>query len=139
MSGRRLGGGRILGSGKGLAPAASSAVSFRVGSPFAASEATPSLNNSSLGSSPASGQPPTSSHDLISKISLEEPSGNSKTEPSGLLCPICNEEMVRRMTYRLHTCKLEYHTNLKAVDPSATQQVSSYLFEYSLSICLRTF
>lgn len=88
MSGRKLGGGRILGSGKGLAPRTPPGSSAqRATSPSAPSDSTLSLNSSSAASGPDPMQ------DLASNISLGGPSKvASSTE---LVCPICEEEMVR--------------------------------------------
>ena len=95
MSGRKLGGGRILGNGKGLAPPAPPSAQQRATSPFAPSESTLSITSSSI--SPPVSSPPAiidvPAQDLASNISL----GASKPAASGskLSCPICEEEMVR--------------------------------------------
>lgn len=104
MSGRKLGGGRVLGSGKGLlAPPTAAAASpsvHRATSPYAPSDSTLSIG--SIGdsvASPASGSPEASSplpsfgQDLASNISLGGPS-SSTAAGNRLVCPICDEEMV---------------------------------------------
>ncbi|GJC94638.1 FYVE zinc finger [Colletotrichum higginsianum] len=96
MSGRKLGGGRILGSGKGLAPPTPPAVQGhrRTPSPFAPSESTLSLNSSSA-SPPVSSPLPDFAQDLTSNISVGGPS-RTATAGSKLVCPICEEEMVEQ-------------------------------------------
>lgn len=98
MTGRKLGGGRILGSGKGLAPSVAPGGSSpslpRVGSPVPPSDASNDLN--SLSGSPApSASLPDLSQDLATNISVGRQASSSKTDSQKLLCPICNEEMVR--------------------------------------------
>ncbi|OLN81305.1 Vacuolar segregation protein PEP7 [Colletotrichum chlorophyti] len=93
MSGRKLGGGRILGSGKGLAPPTPPPIAHqRTPSPFAPSESTLSLNSSSA-SPPVSSPLPDFPQDLASNISVGGPSRSAATS-SKLVCPICEEEMV---------------------------------------------
>ncbi len=102
MSSRRLGGGRVLGSGKGLAPPppASPANGARASSPFAPpsdAESTVSMHsrNSTQNSiSPLSSSPlPDFSQDLTANISLAGPS-NGAAASNELLCPICGDQMV---------------------------------------------
>ncbi|KAJ0383120.1 hypothetical protein COL922a_011144 [Colletotrichum nupharicola] len=104
MSGRKLGGGRILGSGKGLAPPTPPAVHGRghqrTPSPFAPSESTLSLNSSSA-SPPVSSPLPDYSQDLTSNISVGGPSRSSATS-SKLVCPICDEEMLTLLQLNRH-------------------------------------
>lgn len=108
MSGRKLGGGRVLGSGKGLlAPPTAAAASpsvHRSTSAYAPSDSTLSIG--SIGdsvASPASESPETSSpfpgfgQDLASNISLGGPS-SSAAAGNRLVCPICDEEMVRPLS-----------------------------------------
>ncbi|KAJ0309614.1 hypothetical protein COL516b_002863 [Colletotrichum fioriniae] len=85
MSGRKLGGGRILGSGKGLAPPTPPAINGhqRTPSPFAPSESTLSLNSSSA-SPPVSSPLPDFAQDLGSNISVGGPS-RAATSSSKLL------------------------------------------------------
>lgn len=121
---RRLGGGRILGSGsKGLAPPSSSsstpapgganprrasANTARAVSPFPPSESSVSVGSyHSRLSSPNSLSPPLSStlppfaQDLVSHVSLTGPS-NRASSSGGLVCPICNEEMVTLLQLNRH-------------------------------------
>ncbi|KAK7450787.1 FYVE zinc finger [Colletotrichum acutatum] len=102
MSGRKLGGGRILGSGKGLAPPTSPAINGhqRTPSPFAPSESTLSLNSSSA-SPPISSPLPDFAQDLGSNISVGGPS-RAATSSSKLVCPICEEEMLTLLQLNRH-------------------------------------
>lgn len=88
MSGRKLGGGRILGSGKSLAPPAPPAHHRSSSDLISPSESTLSL--SSTGTSPL---PENTSQDLSSRVSLENGRGVTAAS-SKLVCPICSEEMV---------------------------------------------
>ena len=87
MSARKLGGGRVLGSGRSLSPA------------------YPPRNSSLLSPTPSfvsvssSSQPSTDAQDLSSRISLDQSDGDSSAAAAlaastRLVCPICNEEMV---------------------------------------------
>jgi rabenosyn-5 len=99
MSGRKLGGGRVLGSGKNLSPNPSPLSKQRHTSLL-----SPSASSISLNSSASTSTPPTDNHDqdLVSRISLEQSNGSSSNgaasaaarASSKLVCPICNEEMV---------------------------------------------
>ncbi|KAK7982044.1 FYVE zinc finger [Apiospora saccharicola] len=111
MASRKLGGGRVLGSGKGLQPppppptaAAASPSVQRATSYYAQSDSTASLG--SIGDSlvsPASGSPGSSSplpdfpQDLTSRVSLAGPSAGA-SNGSKLVCPICEEEMTLQLT-----------------------------------------
>ncbi|KAI0007672.1 FYVE zinc finger protein [Xylariaceae sp. FL0662B] len=106
MSGRKLGGGRILGNGKGLAPPAPPAVKHRE---RAASPSAPSIDSTLSNGSPAESSisPGTSSplpgfaQDLTSNISLGGPS-NGGHAGSKLVCPICDEEMLTLLQLNRH-------------------------------------
>ncbi|TDZ37999.1 Vacuolar segregation protein pep7 [Colletotrichum trifolii] len=100
MSGRKLGGGRILGNGKGLAPPTPPAVQShrRTSSPFAPSESTLSLNSSSA-SPPVSSPLPDFPQDLASNINV---GGPSRSPSSKLVCPICEEEMLTLLQLNRH-------------------------------------
>ncbi|KEY74059.1 hypothetical protein S7711_02649 [Stachybotrys chartarum IBT 7711] len=100
MSGRKLGGGRILGSGKGLAPPTPPSAS-RATSPFAPSESTVSLGSSSI-SPPASGSLPDVGPDLGASISVGIQAKGNAPDPSQLICPICNEEMLTLLQLNRH-------------------------------------
>ncbi|OAA74369.1 Zinc finger, FYVE/PHD-type [Akanthomyces lecanii RCEF 1005] len=98
MSGRRLGGGRILGSGKGLAPPPAAP---RAPSPLAPSDSTVSIGSSSL-SPPISGSLPDIGQDIVSSISVGAQPKAGLSSDGGLLCPICNEEMVTLLQLNRH-------------------------------------
>lgn len=88
MSTRRLGGGRILGSGKNLSPAAAALP------PRTTSLQSPSASSISVNSSVSTSTDP---QDLNSRVSFDQIEDNgSPAAPaaSTLFCPICNEEMV---------------------------------------------
>lgn len=101
MSGRKLGGGRILGTGKGLAPPAPPAIHL---------SASPSDSTLSIGSPDASisaGTPsplPGFTQDLTSAISIGTGGGPSNGGPasSRLVCPICDEEMLTLLQLNRH-------------------------------------
>ncbi|KAM0284026.1 hypothetical protein ACHAQH_002221 [Verticillium albo-atrum] len=101
MSGRKLGGGRVLGSGKGLAPPTTSAVRQRAASPFAPSESTMSITSSSTSPPISSPAPDFAAQDLTSNISLGGPS-KSVANSSKLVCPICEEEMMTLLQLNRH-------------------------------------
>lgn len=88
MSGRKLGGGRILGNGKSLAPPAPPAHQRSSSDLISPSESTLSLSSS--GTSPL---PEQIGQDLGSRVSLEN-GGGVTAASSKLVCPICSEEMV---------------------------------------------
>lgn len=102
MSGRKLGGGRILGSGRGLAPPAPPAHQRRTSDLISPSESTLSL--SSRGSSGIVTSPlPDHSQDLSAAVSLKNGGPVVSAASSKLVCPICNEEMVSCPSYGLLT------------------------------------
>ncbi|KAI0188612.1 VAC1 protein [Xylaria flabelliformis] len=103
MSGRKLGGGRVLGSGKGLAPPVSPAVRReRATSPSAPSDSTRSLGSPAASLSPSTSSPlPDFAQDLTSNISLAGPSDVANAS-SKLVCPICNEEMLTLLQLNRH-------------------------------------
>ncbi|PKS05957.1 hypothetical protein jhhlp_007790 [Lomentospora prolificans] len=105
MSGRKLGGGRILGSGKGLAPpkpanAPSPSPLQRVGSPLP-SDASLDPNSSDNSPAPSTGLPDFS-QDLATHISIGRQGKASESSSQKLLCPICNEEMVTLLQLNQH-------------------------------------
>ncbi|KAI0376314.1 FYVE zinc finger-domain-containing protein [Hypomontagnella monticulosa] len=103
MSGRKLGGGRILGSGKGLAPPAPPAIQReRAASPSAPSDSTLSIGSPAASTSPGTPSPlPDFAQDLTSNISLGGPS-NGAQSGSKLVCPICDEEMLTLLQLNRH-------------------------------------
>lgn len=108
MSGRKLGGGRIIGSGKGLAPPQplqSQARAPRATSPYAPSD---SSSLSQYSNSQNSISPPSSSplpdfgpQDLASRISIGGPS-NGDPASARLVCPICDDEMLTLLQLNRH-------------------------------------
>lgn len=102
MSGRKLGGGRILGSGKGLAPPAPPSIQReRAASPSAPSDSTLSIGSPSTSISPGTSPLPDFSQDLTSNISLGGPSNGGQLG-SRLVCPICDEEMMTLLQLNRH-------------------------------------
>ncbi|KAI0173138.1 VAC1 protein [Hypoxylon sp. FL1284] len=103
MSGRKLGGGRILGSGKGLAPPTASAIQReRASSPVAPSDSTLSIGSPTTSVSLGSPSPlPEYGQDLTSNISLGGPSNGGQAS-SKLVCPICEEEMLTLLQLNRH-------------------------------------
>ncbi|CAN8101738.1 unnamed protein product [Discula destructiva] len=106
MTGRKLGGGRILGSGSGLAPPQPAAKARRAPSPYAPSDAsTVSLSNSQASVSPPSSSTPVPEfgpQDLTSRISIGGPSNGSARASQRLVCPICEEEMLTLLQLNRH-------------------------------------
>lgn len=100
MSSRKLGGGRILGSGKGLAPPTPPSAP-RVGSPLAPSESTVSMASSSLSPPPSAGLPPLG-QDIGVSITVGVPGKGGPVDSTGLVCPICNEEMMTLLQLNRH-------------------------------------
>ncbi|TGO90859.1 hypothetical protein BPOR_0048g00080 [Botrytis porri] len=102
MSSRKLGGGRILGSGKSLAPPAPPAQQ-RSSSFITPSESTLSLSSTHSISPLATSPLPNDSQDLRSRVSLENGRSSSVTAvTSKLLCPICSEEMMTLLQLNRH-------------------------------------
>ncbi|KAI1453844.1 VAC1 protein [Annulohypoxylon moriforme] len=107
MSGRKLGGGRILGNGKGLAPPAPQAIRRereRAASPSghsAPSDSTLSIGSPAASLSPGTSPLPDFAQDLTSNISLGGPSNGSQSG-SKLVCPICEEEMLTLLQLNRH-------------------------------------
>ncbi|KAF7561796.1 hypothetical protein G7046_g2346 [Stylonectria norvegica] len=99
MSGRKLGGGRILGSGKGLAPP-TPPNAFGSGSSLAPSESSLSLDSSSM-SPPVTGGLPLG-QDIGASISVGAQGKGGASGSTGLVCPICNEEMLTLLQLNRH-------------------------------------
>ena len=90
---RALGGGRVLGSGKSLAPPVANKQQQSIPSPGLLS---PSESSVSLGSYTSSTQISTENEDLASRVALDE-HGSAQAAAAAsprMVCPICNEEMV---------------------------------------------
>lgn len=97
---RSLGGGRVLGSGRSLSPAASP-------QPPALHRRNPSLlspSASSLSLSSQTSHSPASTaetrEDIGSKVLLGPGENAAASASSRLVCPICNEDMVRHCLRR---------------------------------------
>ena len=91
MSARKLGGGRVLGSGKTPSP------SVAISSKGNLSLLSPTTSSISLSSSASTTPLSTEAQDLSSRISLDQNDGISAAAAaasSRLMCPICNEDMV---------------------------------------------
>ncbi|TAQ84290.1 hypothetical protein B7494_g7380 [Chlorociboria aeruginascens] len=101
MPARHLGGGRILGSGKSLAPPAVSAHHQRSSSLISPSESTLSLSSRDSASPLATSPLPDLGQDLGSRVQLES-GGPSSAAPSKLVCPICTEEMMTLLQLNRH-------------------------------------
>ncbi|KAI0481945.1 VAC1 protein [Xylariaceae sp. FL0804] len=103
MSARKLGGGRILGSGKGLAPPTPPAIRReRAPSPSAPSDSTLSIGSPAGSLSPGSLSPmPDFAQDLVSNVSLGGPS-SARDAASRLVCPICDDEMLTLLQLNRH-------------------------------------
>ncbi|KAL9035397.1 MAG: hypothetical protein Q9180_004884 [Flavoplaca navasiana] len=109
MAPRKLGGGRVLGSGKNLSPAAA-APPVR-----STSLQSPSVSSVSVNSSVSTSTDP---QDISARISFEQnddKNGNTAAilPRSTLVCPICNEEMVTLLQLNRHLD--DNHKNLEEV------------------------
>ncbi|CAI6330456.1 unnamed protein product [Periconia digitata] len=101
-SGRSLGGGRVLGSGRNLSPAVSPqppAHHRRNASLLSPSESSLSLS-SHTSNSPASTAEPRD--DIGSKVLLAGQDNAAASASSRLVCPICNEDMVTLLQLNRH-------------------------------------
>ncbi|PGG95733.1 hypothetical protein AJ79_09906 [Helicocarpus griseus UAMH5409] len=111
MPKRALGGGRVLGSGRSLGPAAPAP------SPQKPSRVlSPSASSISLNSQASTSQISADTQDIVSRISLEN--GDSSISraaaaagSSRLACPICNEEMLTLLQLNRHLD--DTHANLE--------------------------
>ena len=126
MSARKIGGGRILGSGRSLSPAYP---------PRNSSLLSPSASTVSVSSS-SSTQPSTDVQDISSRVSLDHNDGSNAATvvaASRLVCPICNEEMVTLLQLNRHLD--DTHKNLEEVkqneakDWFKTQMVKAKKFQ----------
>lgn len=127
MSARKLGGGRVLGSGKGLSPAA--AYPQRTSSLLSPSASTISVNSTA-----STSQQSSDAQDLSSRVSLDQSDeNNTASTDSRLACPICNEEMVTLLQLNRHLD--DAHKNLEEVkqdevkDWFKTQMVKAKRFQ----------
>ncbi|PSR82384.1 FYVE zinc finger protein [Coniella lustricola] len=109
MSGRKIGGGRVLGSGKGLAPPQQhppyQPPSRRATSPYAPSDTSSvsqySNSHDSVSLPSSSPVPDFGPQDLASRISIGGPS-NGNASSARLVCPICEEEMLTLLQLNRH-------------------------------------
>ncbi|KAG9237798.1 hypothetical protein BJ875DRAFT_452823 [Amylocarpus encephaloides] len=104
MSGRKLGGGRILGSGKSLAPPAPPAHQRTAPDVISPSASSLSLSSRASTLSPLATSPlPEAGQDLISRASLENGGPSTGAAASSkLTCPICQEEMMTLLQLNRH-------------------------------------
>ncbi|KAH7241828.1 FYVE zinc finger-domain-containing protein [Fusarium tricinctum] len=103
MSGRKLGGGRVLGSGKGLAPPTPPITNApRVASPLAASESSISIASSSISPSTSGIPPDIQGPDIGNSISVGAQGKGGPADRGALVCPICNEEMMTLLQLNRH-------------------------------------
>ncbi|OCL02509.1 vacuolar segregation protein-like protein pep7 [Glonium stellatum] len=97
-SGRSLGGGRVLGSGRNIPPAVS--------------PLPPPQHKRNTSNSPAS---TAETQDISSKVSLENADNAAAASASSrLVCPICNEEMMTLLQLNRHID--DVHQNLEEVE-----------------------
>ncbi|KIV98040.1 hypothetical protein, variant [Exophiala mesophila] len=105
MSGRTIGGGRVIGSGRSLGPPPPPPKSS---SPLPTHVLSPSPSNLSLDTTVSGASTPPSSdpQDIASRVSLDN-GGSHLTHAAAaaggrLVCPICNEEMVTLLQLNRH-------------------------------------
>ncbi|OQO02195.1 hypothetical protein B0A48_11748 [Cryoendolithus antarcticus] len=103
---RSLGGGRVLSSGKGLAPPPPEPFHPPVTGLLSPSESSVSLN-SQASSTPAS----TDHEDLASRVALGGHGTTVAAATSRMVCPICNEEMMTLLQLNRHID--DNHANLE--------------------------
>ncbi|KAI9849750.1 MAG: carboxypeptidase Y-deficient [Thelocarpon superellum] len=109
---RKLGGGRVLGTGRSLSPAIAAAATAKRSS----SLISPSVSSVSL-SSQVSTDTSTEAQDLSSRVSLDRgdpAAADVSTAHSRLVCPICNEDMVTLLQLNRHLD--DDHQNLEEVE-----------------------
>ncbi|MCJ1282206.1 carboxypeptidase Y-deficient [Xylographa opegraphella] len=131
MSGRKIGGGRVLGSGRSLSPAVTLQPNRN------SSLLSPSTSSVSLNSSASTSHTSTEPQDLSSRISLDQHDGAGAAlgaaSTSRLVCPICNEEMMTLLQLNRHLD--DDHKNLEEVrqdevkDWFKTQMVKAKKFQ----------
>lgn len=127
MSVRKLGGGRILGTGKNLSPAAATLPQRTT------SLQSPSASSVSVNSSISTSTDPQDLHSRVSFDQAEENGQASAAAAAALFCPICNEEMVTLLQLNRHLD--DNHKNLEEVkqdevkDWFKTQMVKAKKFQ----------
>ncbi len=110
MASRKLGGGRVLGSGRSLSPAVPVQQKRHPGLP------SPSPSSVSVGSQASRSQITVEDEDLGSRVSTENganPAAGVAAASSKLVCPICNEEMMTLLQLNRHLD--DDHQNLEEV------------------------
>ncbi|KAI9052939.1 hypothetical protein LZ554_003211 [Drepanopeziza brunnea f. sp. 'monogermtubi'] len=112
MSGRKLGGGRVLGSGKSLAPPIPPA--HQRTSSLISSTADSTVSSGGSSASPLGTSPIPDAQDLRSVVSLHNGRSTGTGASSRLLCPICNDEMMTLLQLNRHLD--DNHQELPAVE-----------------------
>lgn len=107
MSARKLGGGRVLGSGKNLSPASAALP------PRTASLQSPSASSISVNSSISTSTDPQDLHSRVSFDQADENGPSTNAAAAALFCPICNDEMVTLLQLNRHLD--DNHKNLEEV------------------------
>lgn len=107
MSARKLGGGRVLGSGKNLSPASAALP------PRTTSLQSPSASSISVNSSVSTSTDPQDLHSRVSFDQADENGSSNIPAASALFCPICNDEMVTLLQLNRHLD--DNHKNLEEV------------------------
>ncbi|KAI9783497.1 MAG: carboxypeptidase Y-deficient [Candelina submexicana] len=130
MAARKLGGGRVLGSGRSLSPAVPLQLQKHPGLP------SPSPSSLSVSSQASRSQLTVEDEDLGSRVSLdngESAAAGVAAASSKLVCPICNEGMVTLLQLNRHLD--DDHQNLEEVkqneakDWFKTQMVKAKRFQ----------
>ncbi|KAI4114641.1 MAG: hypothetical protein LQ345_004616 [Seirophora villosa] len=107
MAARKLGGGRILGSGNNLSPASAALP------PRTTGLQSPSASSISVNSSVSTSTDPQDLHSRVSFDQTEENGPSNALAATALFCPICNEQMVTLLQLNRHLD--DNHKNLEEV------------------------
>ncbi|KAI4150613.1 MAG: hypothetical protein LQ341_001062 [Variospora aurantia] len=107
MAARKLGAGRILGSGNNLSPASAALP------PRTTSLQSPSASSISVNSSVSTSTDPQDLHSRLSFDQTYENGPSNASAASALFCPICNEEMLTLLQLNRHLD--DNHKNLEEV------------------------
>ena len=102
---RSLGGGRVLGSGKNLAPPVPVKPQLR-----SSGALSPSSSSISLSSQTSSTPISTENEDITARVALDEhgTAQAAAAASSRMVCPICNDEMVCKVNLRTVSTTLTY-------------------------------
>ncbi|GAB7332580.1 hypothetical protein MBLNU13_g04357t1 [Cladosporium sp. NU13] len=108
---RSLGGGRVLGSGKNLAPPVTVKPQLRPSGAL-----SPSSSSISLGSQTSSTPISTENEDITARVALDEhgTAQAAAAASSRMVCPICNDEMTTLLQLNRHID--DNHSNLEEVE-----------------------